>query len=261
MTQSTKLPKILYYDLETAPNLSFVWGHYEQNVIEHDREWYILCFSYMWEGDKHAKVHSLDQMPEYSKDREDDKQLLGSLWEMMDRADVTIAHNGDKFDMKKSNARFLHNGMGPPSPTKQIDTLKMARSAFAFNSNKLGDLANRLGHGVKEATGGFSTWKGCMAGDPKAWTKMRKYAKQDTALLPLIYHDLKPWMKNHPSFNLMTGQASSCPTCCASEENITKRGFMFTKTGTYQRYYCKACNSYPRSRTALPDAIKPKYVS
>ena len=37
--------KILYYDIETAPNLSYVWGQYEQNVIAHVSEWHMLCVS------------------------------------------------------------------------------------------------------------------------------------------------------------------------------------------------------------------------
>lgn len=27
-----KKPKILFFDIETAPNLGYVWGRYEQNV-------------------------------------------------------------------------------------------------------------------------------------------------------------------------------------------------------------------------------------
>ena len=73
---------------------------------------------------------------------------------MFDEADVVIAHNGDKFDMRKANARFGH--YEPPMPVQQVDTLKVARKYFKFESNKLGDLGEHLGLGNKEVTGGFA---------------------------------------------------------------------------------------------------------
>ena len=63
------MTKILYYDIETAPNLAYVWGQYQQDVIEHEREWYIMCVSYRWEHQKRTKVCSLIDFPkEYEKD-------------------------------------------------------------------------------------------------------------------------------------------------------------------------------------------------
>ena len=29
--------KVLFYDIETAPNLAYVWGHYDQNVVKQYR--------------------------------------------------------------------------------------------------------------------------------------------------------------------------------------------------------------------------------
>ena len=39
-----KTPKILLIDIETAPNLGYIWGKYEQNVIDYKTEWYLLSF-------------------------------------------------------------------------------------------------------------------------------------------------------------------------------------------------------------------------
>lgn len=78
------MAKVLYFDIETAPNLSYVWGHYEQNVIQHDREWYMLCISYRWEGEKKVHVCALPDFPDaYKKDPENDyhvvKETVGSF--------------------------------------------------------------------------------------------------------------------------------------------------------------------------------------
>ena len=131
------MAKILYYDIETAPNLSYVWGHFEQNVIEHEREWYLLCVSYRWEHENKTQVCALVDFPDtYAKDPENDVHVAKKLWDLLDEADIVIAHNGDRFDMRKANARFVYHNLGPVSPVKQIDTLKSARRYFMFNRFK-----------------------------------------------------------------------------------------------------------------------------
>tara|TARA_Y100000004_G_scaffold87711_1_gene98334 strand:- start:5717 stop:6490 length:774 start_codon:yes stop_codon:yes gene_type:complete len=249
--------KILYYDLETAPNLSFVWGQYEQNVIDHSREWYMLCFSYRWEHERKTHVCSLVDFPDaYKQDPENDFHVVKRLHEMLDEADIIIAHNGDKFDLRKANARFVAHGLGPVSPVRQIDTLKVARKYFMFNSNKLDHLGNYLGVGRKVSTGGFETWAGCMRGDRKAWRTMIKYARQDVSLLRDVYLKLRPWMTNHPNLNVYDGGAS-CPTC--GSDNLQKRGKRHTQVATYQTYQCNDCKSYSRTRLA-EKVVRPEIV-
>ena len=71
--------------------------------------------------------------PEETKTR-DDKRVLQSIWKLLDEADIVIGHNGDRFDLRKLNARFIDNDINPPSPFRTIDTLKVARREFAFVS-------------------------------------------------------------------------------------------------------------------------------
>jgi len=242
------MAKILYYDIETAPNLSMVWGQYEQNVIAHEREWYMLCVSYRWEHENKTHVTSLVDFPSfYKKDPENDFHVVKKLWELFDEADIVIAHNGDRFDMRKANARFVAHGLGPASPVKSVDTLKAARRYFMFNSNKLDHLGDHLGVGRKVSTGGFETWAGCMRGDMKYWKLMIKYAKQDVDLLRKVYMKLRPWMKNHPNLNVYDG-GHNCPTCGSSK--LQKRGVRYTQVATYQQWQCNDCKSYSRTRVS-----------
>lgn len=251
------MPKILYYDIETAPNLSYVWGQYEQNVIQHEREWYILCCGYRWEHQKRTNVCSLVDFPEaYDKDPENDLHVVKKIWELLNEADIIIAHNGDKFDMRKCNARFIYHGLGPISPVQPIDTLKVARRYFYFNANHLNNLGKHLGLGEKEQTGGFSTWAGCMRGNIKSWQKMIKYCKQDVVLLRDVYLALRPWMTNHPNLNLHTKE-HACPSC--SSYNLQRRGKKATKVSVYQAWQCNDCRSYSRSRLAEKE-FKPNIV-
>ena len=240
--------KILYYDIGTAPNLSYVWGQFEQNVIEHEREWYLLCVSYRWEHENKTHVTSLVDFPkDYKANPENDYNVVKKLWDLLDEADIVIAHNGDKFDMRKANARFVAHGLGPVSPVKQIDTLKVARRYFMFNSNKLDHLGAHLGLGRKVNTGGFETWAGCMRGDIKFWKLMIKYAKQDVDLLRRVYLKIRPWMTNHPNLNVYSA-SSGCPTCGSSK--VQRRGKRRTQTMIYQQYQCMSCLSWSRERIA-----------
>lgn len=235
-------PKILFFDIETAPNLSYIWGMYEQNALSVEQNWHIMSFSAKWSDEKSVISYALPDFKTYRKDRFDDKKLVEQLWALIDSADIVIAHNGDAFDIKKVNARFIEHGMCPPSPYVTIDTLKVARKFFRFDSNKLNDLGQHLGVGQKVKTGGFDLWKGCLNGDKKSWNLMKKYNKQDVVLLEKVYLKLRPWMTNHPNHNVFSGKSYTCPKCGSS--NVQKRGERVTNTRVYQSYFCNDCRGW-----------------
>lgn len=229
--------KILAFDIETSPIISYNWGVWEQNAIKIVKDWHILCFAYQWVGEK--EIH-------YVKGNgKDDKSVAKALWKLFDEADVVMAHNGNDFDIKKARARFIHHGLTAPSPFKSIDTKVIAKRIFGFNFNSLNEVAKYLGCPfLKLDTGGFSTWEGCMADDQKAWEKMIRYNKRDVKVLVWIYNKLKSYMPNHPNMNLVDAKAKACPTCKST--NIQKRGIGYTSLGSHQRYACNNCGSWSR---------------
>src|ERR1019366_3081154 len=119
-------------------------------------------FAVKWSHEKQVRTYALPDYPGYKRDKESDKALVKELWRMMNDADIIIAHNGDGFDIKKSNARFIIHGLLPPATYKTIDTLKIARRHFKFGSNKLNDLGVTLGLGKKLPHTGAHLWFGCM---------------------------------------------------------------------------------------------------
>lgn len=239
-------PKILYYDIETMANLAYVWGKYEQNVIEYEREWYMITFAYKWNDEK-TQAYSLPDFDTYKKDQFDDKELVTKLWELFDEADIIVAHNGDAFDIKKTNSRFLFHGLTPPAAYKTIDTKKVAKKYFNFNSNKLDDLGNLLKVGRKIKTGGFELWMGCLKNDPAAWRDMVRYNKQDVDLLYRVYMKMRGWMNNHPNLNLYKNTTHRCPNCGGN--HLQSRGTGVTKTGRFARYQCQDCAAWSKGET------------
>ena len=211
----------------------------------------MLCFAWRWGHQKRVNAISLPDFPDaYAKDPENDYYVVKKLHELFDEADVIVAHNGDAFDYKKANARFVKHGLGPASPVSSIDTLKVARKYFKFTTNHLNNLGKFLDIGVKTDTGGFKTWAGCMRGDPAAWKTMVKYNKQDINLLYDVYLKLRPWMTNHPNRNMYT-EEDGCPTCGSSD--VMRRGYRVTKTMRYVQMQCQDCRNYSKLRVAVKE--------
>lgn len=237
-------PKVLLFDIENSPLITANWGLYEQNAVWTLEEWYILCFSYRWLGKRKTYNKSLLDYRGYKSGRDNEKALVTDLWKLFDEADIIIGHNGDRFDIRKSNAKFLEYGLGVPGNYKTVDTLKIARKYFALTSNKLDYLADILGIGRKKQTGGYKLWEQCMAGDKKAWKKMNAYCNHDVLLLEKVYLELRKWHVSHPDLNIYNGERGKCKTCQSTK--LEKRGFDYTKVKKFQRYRCKNCGSWQR---------------
>lgn len=221
--------------------LAYVWEMYETNVIEVKEDWYILSVAYKWLGEDKVHCLSLPDFRGYKSDPQNDEKLVEAFHKVMEEADYLIAHNGDNFDFKKLQSRFLKYGIPPPRPTKMIDTLKAARTVAKFASNKLDDLGKNLGIGRKLPHTGKHLWFGCMAGDKRSWHLMCRYNKQDVVLLERVYLKLRPFMKNHPRFNILM-RHDGCPRCGATD--FWRRGWHYTHTTQAQRLQCKNCQGW-----------------
>jgi hypothetical protein len=237
-TAARDLSKILLFDVETSPNISYTWGKWEQNVIEFIKERQIICFAWKWLGEKQSHSLGLPDFPGYKKNPDDNKALILELHKLISRADIVVGHNVDGFDDKRANTDFIKHNLPPPPPHKTIDTLKVARGKFQFNSNKLGDLGKFLGLGSKVEHWGFELWRRCMAGDPQAWSLMKRYNRGDVDLLEAVYLRERPWMTNHPNLNKPDGHVG-CPKC--RSVNFLKHGWNVNRWGSAPRFRCKDC--------------------
>jgi hypothetical protein len=230
--------RLLVLDIETRPNLAFVWGLWNQNVgvnqIAESCE--MLCWSAKWVG-KHKVLFK-------STYHDGKEEMVKGLWELLDEADAVIHYNGTSFDIPHANREFLEAGLTPPSPYQQIDLLKAVRKRFRFPSNKLEYVADALSIGEKLKHEGFELWRRCMAGEESAWKLMRQYNINDVAITELLYERIKPWIPNIPSHAAHT-QEAVCPAC--GSDDLQARGFAYTKQSRYQRFQCKACKKWSRS--------------
>lgn len=238
-------PKILIYDIETAPILAWVWSNWQTNVIETKEDWYVLSVQHAW-YDPDVLPEDMDiHFERKAQAKGNDRALLQHAWNLIDEADVIVAHNGDSFDIKKLNTRFLKHGLGLPSPAIQIDTKKEAKRHLNLASYSLAQIGRYYGLGHKTPHTGFALWLGCMDNDPDSWALMEEYGNQDVRLLAAVYRMLFPVM-NYPGragnrFNMQqwTG-ANTCTTCGSSR--VEKRGKYRTKAGWKRTIRCLESN-------------------
>lgn len=234
--------RILLFDIETMANLGWTWGRWQQDVIAFKYPWYMLTFAYKWLGEKQVHAFSLPNFRGYKKDKRNDKALCKKLWDLLDEADIIIAHNGDSFDVKMVQARFVKYGFPPPRPFKQIDTLKVAKKYFRFTSNSLNELGKFFNIGQKLTHTGFDLWLGCAERDEKkSWDTMVKYNKKDIVLLEKVYYKMRAWMSNHPNLNLFNETQEKCPNCGGT---LQRRGYAVTRTAKHQRFQCTKCAAW-----------------
>ena len=245
-------PKILLFDIETSLSRGYFFDLWKEgNIVEIELSWYMLSFAYKWAHQKKVHVAALPHFPGYLKNPRCDKLLVTALHQLLSDASVVVAHNGDRFDIRKANARFIANGLQPPSPYKTVDTLKVARRIFKFDSNRLDDLGAYLGVGRKKPTTGKALWLGCMNGNLRCWKQLADYNKQDVLLLERVFERLRPWHTTHPNLTLYT-RAKACPVC--QSPKLHKDGFEYLRTGRRQRMSCCKCGHKFKTGSLIKDA-------
>ena len=125
-----------------------------------------------------------------------------------------------------------------------IDTLKVSRSKFKFNSNKLDYIAQYLGMGKKISTD-FTLWKDIvLQKDKTALDKMVKYCQNDVILLEKIFKKLQPHIDVKTHYGVIFGEdRGSCAECGSS--HLVKQRTKACASGLKKVIYqCTTCGKY-----------------
>ena len=117
--------RILAIDIETSPNLAYVWGLWDQNVNLNQlvQSGEVLCFGAKWLGNEPIVFRSI---------LDGKKKMLRDAWKLLDEADVLVHFNGKRFDLPWLNTEFVSAGLAPPSPYRQIDLMTVCKQQFRF---------------------------------------------------------------------------------------------------------------------------------
>jgi len=254
-----KGPRILVFDIETAPNLSYHWGLWQQNIGLNMtvRDWFIMSWSAKWVGEDDVLYDDIrckfDGSISSLFNEVDDSRLLATIWELLDEADIVVTQNGKKFDVKKLNARFVRAGFQPPSSYKHIDTLVIAKRHFAFTSNKLEYMTDKLCKKYKKLKHGkfpgMALWTECLKGNPEAWDEMEEYNRYDVLSLEELMYVLAPYSNQMPNLDMYYDDHDNHCLCGSTE--FLEDGYAYTNTSKFVKLKCAKCGSEKRSKVNL----------
>lgn len=257
-----KMPRIAFWDIETSHIFSAHYGMWNINInkdnILHD--WFIVCGAWKFRGEK--KIHSvslLDDMELFDKNSFDIRELhindyhvVKVLYEFLQNVDILVHHNGDKFDMKKFNARAIYHGFKPLGKIQMVDTLKVARKHFSITSNSLDYLCTFFG-----IEGKLSNVRGTALNaslcKPDAIKAYEKYNRRDIwPSLENLYNKLLPYIDNHPNMNLFL-DGEVCHKC-GSRDVSEDETLEYTRTTVKIRYRCDKCGGLSVTNKTLKRA-------
>lgn len=255
--------RLLTIDIETFPHEVYAWGLWDQNIglNQIKSAGVVACFAAKWHDEKKFHFASVHEGSE--------RAMLKKAHDLLSEADAVIGWNSTPFDVKWLQGQFIKHRLAPPAPFKEIDLLRTVRSRFKLASNKLDYAAQFLGIGQKVKTGGFDLWRDCMAGDEKAWVKMRRYNIADVRLTEKVYDRLLPWIKNHPNVSSHE-DGLCCPKC--QGEKAQRRGYQYTQARRYARFQCitprmwddgvmRPCGTWYQATTCEPGTAKLKAIA
>jgi len=230
----------LFFDIETSPNIGLFWqAGYKKNIDYSNiiQERAIICICYKWEDEK--QVHSLQW-----DSRQSDKKMLIDFIKVANQAVEMVGHNGDKFDLAWIRTRCVFHRIDMFPKYLTIDTLKVARAKFRFNSNKLDYIAEYLGLGNKIKTE-FCLWKDILLRKDKvAMEKMVKYCKKDVTLLEDVFKILNPHIEPKTHYGVFVGEKrTTCPEC--GSDDLVKKDRRILASGLIKVILrCKTCGKY-----------------
>ncbi len=241
-------PKILYIDIETSLNevYSFVIG---KKIFLHPAnikvERKIICIAWKWGHEKSVHVVKWQKKDKVNlSDPFTDKQLLIQITAVINKADLIIAHNGDKYDIRFINGRLFYHQLPAMYHAKSDDTLKQSRKTFYLNSNTLDYLGAYTKLGRKRKTD-IDLWIKTGEGNAKALAYMIQYCKEDVRLCEKIHKRMQPYVQSSINMSLAQGgPKNGCKACGASREFLKPKGFRFNPRSTKHKYVCSICGKW-----------------
>lgn len=225
--------KRLFFDIETSPNIGFFWEAGYKKDIPYDniiKERSIICICYKWEHS--SKVYSITW-----DSKQSDKAMIKAFIRIANDADELVGHNSDRFDLKWIRTRCLFHGIPMLPEYTTVDTLKISKGKFRFNSNRLDYVAKYLGVGAKNNKSGFDLWKGVlMDNNKKALKDMVDYCKNDVIILENVFKRLNDHVKQKSHVGVIEGEYRwSCPKC-GGNENIQRSSERVSASGVVSYY-------------------------
>lgn len=193
-------PRIFLFDIETSRIKANLFRAGKQVVSRDwiDKDFYILSWAGKWLFEKETFGDAVT--PKEARAR-DDKRIVKRLHNFVKTADFFITYNGDKFDFKKIDWRFLIHNL-PPTRYNSIDLYQKMKERFKGGpvSLAMDYVCKELGYNGKHHTDAL-LWDEVEAGDKDAIDRMYEYNVNDVWMMEDLYPRVRGWFKTHPNFS------------------------------------------------------------
>jgi hypothetical protein len=238
-----KPPKILFYDIETTYLMARIWRLGEQRVtykqlVDKYAVYDIICIAYCWNDGQPAK--SLD----WGRTAQDSSKMIERFDKLVQKADVVIGKNSDRFDNKHVNLqRMLHRLEAMPEWIQWTDDLeKQFRKHFYLPSQGLDYILKHILKRPGKIPMQMQDWINVVEGRcPKALKMMKEYCINDAEETRLLWNYAESYLTpKHNAATVKSGEA--CTTCGSTDLSYT---YKRTRGKTmFQYYYCNSHAGY-----------------
>lgn len=246
------LPKILFFDIETAPLQAWVWqcgkqyvGH--KQLVKNHNSWGIICITYCWDDGEPAKHIS------WGYEAQDTRHVIEEFDHIASGADVVIGKNSDHFDIPMINAQRMLQGLsGNPTWALATDDLqKQMKKYFRMPSQSLDYYSEQLGLGGKIKME-MQDWIDIVEkNDPAKLAKMLHYGEKDVEDTRTLWH----YLSEHFDSKFNTARWAGKHICkhadCGSED-IQFKYQKYVGLSEYNIYMCATCGRYAGKSTVSP---------
>jgi DNA polymerase elongation subunit (family B) len=222
--------KILFWDLETT-SLKSDFG-------------FILAAGYKFLGEKKVTVLSIGDF-HAGNFRAREKALIEKFIKVLSSADISVTHNGQRYDHPWINAKCLEHHIPLPPPIPQVDTLRIARKHLCSVSRKrLDTLSYYLGTSNEKTPVEGRIWVDAAIGNRKALKYIVDHCRADVLVLEEVYLKLRPLLIGHPR---VSGYGP-CRHC--GSESLQRRGLAYSSVkGPQMRVQCQDCGGWENRPT------------
>ena len=180
--------------------------------------------------------------------------FMRAVWDVFNDADLIIGHNADRFDARHLTGGWAEMGLPAPSPYKVVDTLKIARGTFAYESNTLDALNRRLGIDAKTDKYDARIARAAVNGDKEAQETLSAYNRGDIIASEALFDRLRPFAKGIPHLGMWTDDELACPSCGSTMTATGKT--VHANVQRYEHLHCPNCGSHARGTTTLKNPTR-----
>lgn len=245
-----KEPIIIFWDLEASLMSALTFGIWDTSIPASriTKHSHILSNSYAFND---GEVQGIRLTPEQVRDG-DDLDVVVDTIRAIEKADLMVTFNGNRYDKKLLNTRALFHNLPPIRYPAHCDLMQLAKREFKFPSNSMENISIYLGQEGKLATSGSRLWERCFNWQDyeecdKALEQMLTYGKRDIIPTRELYKRFMGWSKNSPNLGLITKEINGentkdnhtlmCPHC--GSEDVDKIGSKaYTSVSSFDIYRC-----------------------